>query len=86
MARKSAVIQTQEELEGLWLDPNCPNMAWGFIETSMHDCMQEDGTYVATYDTMVIPEGETVSFTYLSDSGEVTYTLEAGEYGIRPSE
>jgi len=82
----SVTIHTEEDLLQSWTDVNCPNMAWGFLEASMDECLQDDGTYVATYETLEIPTGETMSFTYLTSSGETTYTLEAGEYGIRPSE
>jgi hypothetical protein len=61
-------------------------MTWGFMERELEDCLQDDGTYVATYETLEIPTDETMSFTCLTSSGETTYTLEAGEYGIRPSE
>ena len=38
-----------------------------------------------SYETLEIPTGETMSFTYLTSSGETTYTLQAGEYGVKPS-
>lgn len=84
--KRQVTISTQSELEETWTDSNCPSMAWGFEEQELEDCLQDDGTYIATYNTMVIPEGETMTFTYLTGSGETTYTLEAGEYGIRLSE
>lgn len=67
-----------------WGDDSCPNMRWTFIEQSLDECLQEDGSYVATYDTLEVPEGETMSFTYLTDTGDVTYHLQPGEYGIKP--
>jgi hypothetical protein len=86
MAKKSVIIQTQSELEDVWSDENCPNLSWGFIEKDLEECFRDDGTYVATYETLEVPEGETMCFTYLTNSGETTYHLQAGEYGIRPSE
>lgn len=82
--KRQVTISTQSELEETWTDSNCPSMAWGFAEQELEDCLQDDGTYIATYDTMVISEGEIMTFTYLGESGESSYTLTAGEYGIKP--
>ena len=79
-------ISTEEELQQVWKDDRCPNLAFTFIEQALEECTQEDGSLVATYDTLVVPDGETMCFTYISSDGEVTYHLPAGEYGIRPSE
>jgi len=84
--KRTVTISTQSDLEQTWTDSSCPNMTWGFMERELEDCLQDDGTYVATYETLEIPTDETMSFTCLTSSGETTYTLEAGEYGIRPSE
>jgi len=86
LMKRTVTISTQSDLEQTWTDSSCPNITWGFTEQDLEDCLQDDGTYVATYETIEIPTGETMSFTYLTSSGETTYTLEAGEYGIRPSE
>jgi len=82
--KRTATISTQSELEQTWTDEDCPNMAWGFNEQTLEECLQADGTYVATYETLEVPEGETMCFTYLTDSGEKTYHLESGEYGLKP--
>jgi hypothetical protein len=81
----SVTLTTENEFTQSWSDSSCPNLGWTFIEETFEDCLQEDGTYVATYDTLVVPEGETMCFTYLTDSGETTYHLGPGEYGIKPS-
>lgn len=81
---RSVTITSETELEEVWTDTRCPNMSWSFIESSMDECLQDDGTYVATYETLEIPTGETKSFTYLTASGESTYILQAGEYGVKP--
>ena len=83
---KSVTITSESELQETWTDDNCPNMSWNFLESSLEDCLQDDGTYVATYETLEIRTGETKSFTYLTSSGETTYTLQAGEYGVKPSD
>lgn len=80
----SVTIHTEDDLLQSWTDARCPNMAWGFDQHELEDCLQEDGTYVATYETLEIPEGETMCFTYLTGSGSTTYHLQAGEYGVRP--
>lgn len=84
--KRQVTISTQSDLEETWTDSSCPNMSFSFIEQNFEDCLQDDGTYVATYETLEIPTGETMSFTYLTSSGETTYTLQAGEYGVKPSE
>ena len=80
----SVTIHTEEDLLQFWTDSRCPNLGWGFLEQTLEECLQDDGTYVATYETLEIPTGETMSFTYLTDAGESTYTLQAGEYGVKP--
>ena len=81
---RSATINTEQDLREVWTDSNCPNMGFLFIEQTLEECLQEDGTYVATYETLEIPEGETMCFTYLTESGETTYHLQPGEYGVKP--
>ena len=80
----SVTLTTENEFTQSWSHPSCSNLGWTFIEETFEDCLQEDGTYVATYDTLIIPEGETMCFTYLTGSGETTYHLGPGEYGIKP--
>jgi hypothetical protein len=81
---RQVTITSESELQQTWTDSNCPNMGWSFDEQTLEECEQDDGTYVATYETLEIPTGETRSFTYLTNSGEATYTLQAGEYGVKP--
>ena len=83
--KRTITISSQSDLEQTWTDSSCPNITWGFTEQELENCLQEDGTYVATYDTLVVPESESMSFTYLTPTGSVTYTLQAGEYGIKSS-
>lgn len=80
----SVTIHSEDDLFQSWTDSDCLNMTWGFNETSLEECLQDDGTYVATYESLEIPTGETMSFTYLTSSGETTYTLQSGEYGVKP--
>jgi len=82
--KRTVTISTQSDLDQTWTDEDCPNMSWSFIEQDLEDCLQDDGTYVATYETLEVPTGETMSFTHLTSSGETNYTLQAGEYGVKP--
>ena len=80
---RTITITTQDELEETWGDSRCPNMVWGFREQTLEECMRYDDTCSATYETFEVPVGETYSSTYLTSSGDVTYTLQAGEYGVK---
>jgi hypothetical protein len=86
MATRTHTIESLEDLEATWVDTSCPNMSFGFIEQSIEDCLQDDGTYVATYETLEVPLGESFSMTYLcGQTGSTkTYTLTEGEYGVKP--
>lgn len=84
MAKRSVTILTQSDFEESWTDSNCPNMVWFFLEENLEDCLQDDGTYIATYESLEVPEGETMTFTYLTSTGSVSYTLQPGEYGVKP--
>ncbi len=85
MALRTETITSELDLDVTWKDPLCPNMDFGFIEQSFEDCLQEDGAYQATYETLEVPSGETFSMTYLcADTNSTkTYTLQPGEYGIK---
>lgn len=84
---RTVTIATQSDLEQTWTDVNCPNMEFGFIEQEIQDCLQDDGTFEATYETLEVPTGEYFSMTYLcADTNSTkTYTLRAGEYGVKPA-
>ncbi len=86
MATRTHTIESLEDLEAPWVDTSCPNMSFGFIEQSIEDCLQDDGTYVATYETLEVPLGESFSMTYLCEEtgGTKTYTISEGEYGVKP--
>ena len=82
---RSSSISTESELQEFWSDINIPNMVWGFNETSLDECVQiGETTWEATYETFEVASGSTYTSTYLSGSQQLTYTLQAGEYGIKP--
>lgn len=83
--KRKVTITSQSDLEEQWVDPACPNMTFGYREEDLEECLQPDGTYQASYHTLEVPTGESMSFTYLTSSGESTYTLTSGEYGIKPN-
>lgn len=86
MATRKEPISSEADLDVTWKDVSCPNLDFGFIEQSFEECLQTDGTYEATYETLEIPFGETFSMTYLcaQTNSTKTYTLSEGEYGIKP--
>lgn len=86
MALQSVTITQESDLDVTWVDSNCPNLTFGYREQTFEECHQDDGSYVATYDTLVVPTGESFSMTYLCEDTQSTktYTLSAGEYGIKP--
>ena len=85
MAIRTETITSEAELNGVWKDTSCPNIDFTFIEQSLEECLQEDDTYQATYETLEVPSGEIFSMTYLCAETNSTkrYTLTAGEYGIK---
>jgi hypothetical protein len=83
--KRFEIILLESELQESWGDSNCPNLEWTFVEQSLDECLQDDGTYKATYETLEIPAGESFSMTYLCEEtgGTKTYTITEGEYGIK---
>lgn len=78
-------IREESELEETWPDANIPNMLFCFNELSLEECTpQQDGTFEASYETFDVVE---ISVFHYIDEAGVTheYTLQPGEYGIRPN-
>ena len=85
MARYTVHITSESDLEQTWKDSNCPNFAFGFNETSLDDCIKvNETTWEASYDSMEISTPRTYTYLDMVNGGEITYTLPAGEYGIKP--
>ena len=84
MAKYNVIINTEEDLLDSWLDSNVPHMAFGYCEISLEECVDNgDGTYTASYESFELSSART--FTYVHPvNGETTYTLVAGEYGVKP--
>jgi len=85
MATYTAIISTEGDLLENWSDANTPNFSFSYNEVELSECTENaDGTYTATYDTLELSSSR--EYTYIhSTNGETTYTLSAGEYGIKPS-
>ena len=84
MATYSITITSEEDLTEQWLDSNVPHMSFGYNEVELEECVDNpDGTYTATYESMVLSSDRI--YTYIHPvNGETTYTLSAGEYGVKP--
>ena len=85
MARYTVNITSGSELEEIWKDSSCPNFAFGFNEASLDDCIKiDETTWQATYNSMEVSVPRTYTYLDMANGGEITYTLPAGEYGVKP--
>lgn len=85
MARYTVNITSESDLQESWKDSSCPNFSFCFNETSLDDCVKiNETTWQATYDSMEITSAKTYTYLDMINGGEVTYTLQPGEYGIKP--
>lgn len=85
MARYSIVVSSEEEYLEPWADSAVPNMSFWYEEETWDECEEAPGGgRLAHYESMEIPSEET--YTYADPSGkDITITVPAGEYGIRPN-
>lgn len=84
MAIYTVIITGQSDLETTWTDSNVPHMAFGYNQVDISGCTDlGNGTYEASYETLELTSSK--NYTYLDPlNGETTYTLSAGEYGVKP--
>ena len=84
MAIYTVTITGQSDLEATWNDSSVPHMSFGYIQVDIEECTDlGDGTYEATYETLELTSSR--NYTYIDPvNGETTYTLAAGEYGVKP--
>lgn len=77
------VISNESELSEIWMDPAVSFWGFHFNEQTLDDCVDNlDGTYTATYDTIVISAD--TPYTINDGSGtQQTITVRMGEYGVR---
>lgn len=80
---KNYVISSESELSEIWTDPRVSFWGFHFNEQNLEDCIDnEDGTYTATYDTIVL--NADTPFTISNGSGVIsTITVPVGEYGVK---
>jgi len=82
-------IEDPEELKSSWSDENALFMAWTFDQNTIEECINIDGVFYATYESMELSEEK--EFKYLSyqqnrgveQENLIQVTLPAGEYGVR---
>jgi hypothetical protein len=85
MAQYTINISSQAELEEHWSDSSCPNFGFCFDQQTLKECTQIDGnTWTATYNSMEVSSPKTYTYLDMVNGGSITYTLEPGEYGIKP--
>lgn len=85
MAKYTVIINTEEDLKETWVDPSCPNFGFGFNQTELSQCIKLDnGTWEATYESMEVDKPRTYTYLDVVNGGETTYTLQPGEYGVKP--
>lgn len=84
MATYTVTITGESDLEATWVDPSVPHMAFGYNQIDIQECRDlGNGTYEATYDTLELTSSK--DYTYIhAVRGKTTYTLPAGEYGVKP--
>jgi len=85
MAIYTVTITSEDDLNESWTDSSVPNFAWKFDQEELGDCVQVgEGQWQATYESMEVSSSKTYTYLDMVNGGEVTYTLPAGEYGIKP--
>lgn len=84
MAKYTVTINDEDDLLDTWLDSDVPHMSFGYCELTLDECVNNgDGTYTASYESFELSASK--AFTYVHPvNGETTYTLAAGEYGVKP--
>jgi len=85
MAEYTVNVKSQSELEEVWSDPKCPNFGFAFDQATLEECLKiDETTWVATYQSMEVSVPRTYTYLDIPNGGTITYTLPAGEYGIKP--
>jgi hypothetical protein len=77
------VISNESELGDFWVDARVSFWGFHFNEETLQECIDNlDGTYTATYDTIVLAAD--TPYTINDGSGnQSTITVAAGEYGVK---
>ena len=86
MAKYTINVTSENDLKETWVDSNCPNLTFSFAQSSLSECTQlNDTTWEASYYSLETTEAKTYTYLDLVNGGDKTYTLQPGEYGIKPS-
>ena len=79
------VISDEATLSEIWADARVSFWGFHFNEQTLDDCIDnEDGTYTATYDTIVL-DADTPYTINDGRGNQSTIIVAAGEYGIKPN-
>jgi hypothetical protein len=87
MSKRYVIITQESELQETWRDPALPHLAFSFLEEYIDECiMLTGGLYVATYQPYVLEQKSIVNYHDPASTGLTALHLEAGVYGLRPSD
>jgi len=85
MAKYTVIITSEEDLAERWTDSNAPNFGWGFDQEELDECVQTgESSWEATYESMELTSAHTYTYIHPDTGVLTTYTLQPGEYGIKP--
>lgn len=85
MAKYTVIITSEEDLSQRWTDANAPNFGWGFDQEKLEECVQTgESSWEATYESMEVANATTYKYINPDTGSVATYTLQPGEYGIKP--
>lgn len=76
-------VTPDTDFEENWVDARVPNMSFTYDQTSIEECEYDGASYWATYQPLVTDKE--LTFTYLSSSGPVTFSIGPGTYGLKPT-
>jgi hypothetical protein len=83
MAKYTVIIHSEDDLSRKWIDNRAPNFNWGFIESSLDECVKiNEDSWEASYESMEIESDRIYTYIHPNSGEAITYTLLAGEYGI----
>lgn len=82
-------IEDPEELNSSWSDESAPFMVWTFDQKTIDECVDINGVFYATYESMELNEEKVFKYlTYQQNRGGnqenlTESVLAPGEYGVR---
>jgi len=86
MAKYTINVTSENDLKATWVDSNCPNLTFSFEQSTLNDCIPiDETTWEASYHSLETTNTKTYTYLDMVNGGEKTYTLQPGEYGVKPS-